>query len=176
MQSVKNIRVCVQYIVYTVLSLTHSMPERGSLGLRFFSHSKSNSLRRQMKSCLSAITMKTRSQIDRLNRNEEAGPHVEREREYLLSSLRYSSTVCTTVYVCVYVYYSIYTCKCVCVCDTINSLNHSHTTIIHSYSLIYTLTHIIVVHHVISYTHTHTHNLSQFLPDPQPMAGGTSSP
>ena len=138
MQSVKNMCNILYYTVLS-LSLTHSMPERGSLGLRFFSHSKSNSQRRQMKSCLSAITMKTRSQIDRQNRNEEeASPHVEREREYLLSSLRYSSTVCTTMYVqCMCIMCITYMCVCVC-SYTINSLNHSHTTIIHSYSLIYT--------------------------------------
>ena len=119
-QSVKNIlgSVCSILYIQFSLSLTHSMPERGSLGLRFFSHSKSNSQRRQMKSCLSAITMKTRSQIDRQNRNEEeAGPHVEREREYLLSSLRYSSTVFTTMYN-VLMYVCIILCVlriCVCV-------------------------------------------------------------
>ena len=72
-----------------------SLPERGSLGLRFFSQSRANSQRRQMKSCLSAVVMKTQSQIGRQSRTSDdgdrgggGGPQVEREREYLLNTLR----------------------------------------------------------------------------------------
>ena len=68
------------------------MPERGSLGLRFFSNSKANSQRRQMKSALSAICMKLQSQIDKLRRGEEGEGEGEGEREdlreYLPKTLR----------------------------------------------------------------------------------------
>jgi hypothetical protein len=80
--------------------LDSTLPERGSLGLRFFSQSRANSQRRQMKSCLSAVVMKTQSQIGRQSRTSDdgdrgggEGPQVEREREYLLNTLSFFQTL-----------------------------------------------------------------------------------
>jgi hypothetical protein len=80
--------------------LDSTLPERGSLGLRFFSQSRANSQRRQMKSCLSAVVMKTQSQITRQSRTSDdrdgeggGGPQVEGEREYLLNTLSFFQTL-----------------------------------------------------------------------------------
>ena len=45
---------------------TSNMPERGSMGLRFFNTSKTQSLRKQMKTTLSSICKAVQKEIDEL--------------------------------------------------------------------------------------------------------------
>ena len=97
-------------------SLLHRVPERGSLGLRFFSSSSALSQRRTMKSTLILITKNLQNEIDQLLRpaageTETEGDRAETQEKMALIQNCLKCVFCTIITTgCFTMYMYIYMC------------------------------------------------------------------